>query len=297
MKAQQLKVATSADRSFSVRRDQVPYVNNRWHYHSEVELIHFRYGEGMQFVGDSMMRFTAGDVVLIGSNLPHYWRFDEVYFDEKAMMDSQTAAGFKADVTVTHFKDNFWGPAFLDLPENTNIKSLLTKAKRGIKVGGVARHKVAQLLSQLTQADGTFRILLLIEALSEIADCGELEALSSLGFDPQVLEADNERVNAVCTYTQNNLHRRILLKEIAEVANISEHAFCRFFKSQTGKTYTQYLIELRVGYACRLLIENRLELRQLCYESGFSNLASFRKYFTMITGKSPANYQQEFTMD
>lgn len=297
MKAQQLKVANGADHSFSVRHDEVPYVNNRWHYHSEVELIHFRYGEGMQFVGDSIMRFKAGDVVLIGSNLPHYWRFDEEYFDEKAVMDIHTAAAFKADVTVTHFKDNFWGPAFLDLPENTNIKNLLHKAKRGITIGGVTRHKVAQLLSRLTQADGTKRILLLIEALTAIADCRELETLSSIGFDPLILEANNERIQAVCMYTQNNLYRKIQLKEIAEVANISENSFCRFFKSQTGKTYTRYLIELRVGHACRLLIENRLELRQLCYESGFSNLASFRKYFTMITGESPTSYQRTFTMD
>lgn len=297
MKPQQLKVPIGTDQSFSVRRDQVPYVNNRWHYHQEIELIHFRMGAGMQFIGDSIMRFKAGDVVLVGPNLPHFWRFDDVYFDEEAQLDLPSNPVFKADVTVTHFKDNFWGPAFLDLPENAKIKTLLQKSKRGIKVGGNTRFKVAQLLSELIQADGTFRILLLFEALSEIADSTELETLSSLGFDLEVVEANNERINAIYTYTQSNLHRKIQLKEIADVANISENAFCRFFKAQTGKTYTRYLIELRVGYACRLLIEDRLELKQLCYKSGFSNLVSFRKYFTMITGKSPVNYQREFMMD
>lgn len=175
---------------------------------------------------------------------------------------------------------------------------MLINAKRGIKVGGVARHKVANLLSQLIEADGTFRILLLMEALAEMADCGDLETLSisSFNFNEQILEEESNRIHNICIYTQKNLHRKILLKEIAEVANISEGAFCRFFKAQTGKTYTQYMIELRVGYACRLLMENRLELRQLCYESGFSSLASFRKYFTMITGQSPVSYQREFMM-
>lgn len=297
MKPQQLEVPIGTDQSFSVRRDQVPYVNNRWHYHREIELIHFRMGAGMQFIGDSIMRFEAGDVVLVGPNLPHFWRFDDVYFDETVQEDQASDAVFKADVTVTHFKDNFWGPAFLDLPENARIKTLLLKSKRGIKVGGNTRYKVAQLLRQLTQADGTFRILLLFEALSEIADSTELETLSSLGFDPQVVESNNERINAIYTFTQLNLYRKIHLKEIAAVASISENAFCRYFKAQTGKTYTRYLIELRVGYACRLLIENRLELKQLCYQSGFSNLTSFRKYFQMITGKSPDRYQQEFMMD
>lgn len=294
MKPQQLKVPIGADQSFSVRRDQVPYVNNRWHYHQEIELIHFRRGAGMQFIGDNIMRFNAGDVVLVGPNLPHFWRFDDVYFDEEAHLNLPSSSIFKADVTVTHFRDNFWGPSFLDLPENARIKSLLLKSKRGIKVGGKTRIQVAQLLSQLTQADGTFRILLLFEALSAIADSTELETLSSLGFDTHTVEANSERINAVYSYTQSNLHRKIQLREIAEVANISENAFCRFFKAQTGKTYTQYLTELRVGFACRLLIENRLELKQLCYRSGFSNLVSFRKYFRMITGKSPASYQREF---
>lgn len=289
MRPQLLKVPKGPDWSFSVRQDRVPYVNNRWHFHSEVELIHFRCGEGSQFVGDSIKRFKTGDVVLIGSNLPHYWRFDDAYFDEHATVS--------ADVTVSHFEENFWGERFLELPENTRLKVLLANAKRGLVLTGVTRHKAAGLLDQIVKANGSQRILLLMEALSLIAACKDIEVLSSIGFQPESVEIASERINEIYNFTLKNFNRKIELKEISEVANISQNSFCRYFKSQTGKTYSQYITELRVGRACKLLIENKLCLKQLCYESGFNNFTSFHKYFKMITGKSPLTYQREFIID
>ena len=108
MRPQLLKMSKEPQHSFSVRQDLVPYINNRWHYHSEVELIHFNKGEGTQFIGDSITKFKAGDVVFVGSNLPHYWRFDDVYFEDHAPVTS--------DVRVAHFCVDFWGSQFLDLP-------------------------------------------------------------------------------------------------------------------------------------------------------------------------------------
>src|SRR5215212_8169930 len=118
MRPQLLKVSKGPDRSFSVRRDLVPHVNNRWHYHTEVELIHFKKGEGTQFIGDNIRRFKAGDVVLVGSGLPHYWRFDDCYFQESTRAPH-------ADVRVAHFCEDFWGAQFLELPENLNLKCVL----------------------------------------------------------------------------------------------------------------------------------------------------------------------------
>ena len=286
MRPQLLKVSKGPDRSFSVRRDLVPHVNNRWHYHSEVELIHFKKGEGTQFIGDSIKRFKPGDVVLVGPDLPHYWRFDEAYFEENASA--------KSDVRVAHFSEAFWGSSFLDLPENKTIKTVLGKAKRGIQVSGHAKLKVAELLEQLLRADGIQRIILLMEALSVIGCSTQLISLSSIGFQPaKVVESD--RINSIYEYSIKNFKRKIHLEEIAEVANISPNSFCRYFKSRTRKTYSRFLIELRVGHACKLLIENTHCFKRLCYESGFNNFTSFHKYFKMITGKSPLAYQKEFT--
>lgn len=286
MRPQLLKVSKEPRHSFSVRQDTMPCINNRWHYHPELELVHFRKGFGTQFIGDSIKEFKSGDVVLVGANLAHYWRFDDVYFEEDA---KQTA-----DVRVTHFNENFWGEQFLHLPENVSIRNLLDKAKRGIQIQGRTRQKVAELMEQLLQTDGVQRVILLLETLSVIADCKDLVTLSSIGFKQDCSNTEDDRINIIYDYSLKNFKRPIQLDEIADVANISPNSFCRYFKSRTRKTYSQFMIEVRVGYACKLLIENNISIKQLCYESGFNNFTSFHKYFKMITGKSPLNYQKEF---
>lgn len=287
MRPQLLKVPRGLPQhSFSVRRDVVPDMNNRWHYHPEIELIHFRKGAGTQFVGDSITRFKAGDLILIGANLPHYWRFDNEYFAEDGPLHP--------DSRVAHFREDFWGPGFLDLPENVKIKSLLEQASRGLQIGGPTREKVVVLLEQLLEAAGTSRIILLLQALLIIAEEEQVQPLSSIGFKHQAESSENERINNIYDFSLKHFHRKIHLEEVAAVANISPHSFCRYFKSRTRKTYSQFLIEIRVGHACKLLIENNRSIKQLCYESGFNNFTSFHKYFKKITGKSPLAYQKEF---
>jgi AraC-like DNA-binding protein len=286
MRPQLLKVSTEPRHSFSVRQDMVPCINNRWHYHSEVELIHFKKGSGNQFIGDSIKEFKSGDVVLVGSNLPHYWRFDDDYFEETNAPS--------ADVRVVHFNENFWGEQFLQLPENVAIRNLLERARRGIQITGRTRQQVGELLEALLNTDGVERVMLLMKALALIADCKELSTLSSLGFKQDCFETEDDRINVIYDYSLKNFKRAIQLEEIAHVANISPNSFCRYFKSRTRKTYSQFMIEVRVGHACKLLIENNISIKQLCYESGFNNFTSFHKYFKMITGKSPLSYQREF---
>ncbi|TZF84933.1 helix-turn-helix transcriptional regulator [Pedobacter sp. BS3] len=286
MKPQLLKVSTGPAQSFSVRQDLVPYINNHWHYHPEVELIHFNKGKGTQFVGDSIKRFQTGDVVLIGAQLPHFWRFDDNYFAHDSTC--------QADVRVAHFNENFWGDQFLNLPENKTIKAVLEKAKRGIKVNGSCKKTISVLLEKMLQAEGSERIVILIQALTELANSNQITILSSIGFRHDFEEAEKDRINDIYNYTLSNFKRKINLEEIAAVAKVSPNSFCRYFKSRTRKTFTQFLIEIKVGHACKLLIENKLSIKQLCYESGFNNFASFHKYFKIITGKSPLMYQKDF---
>jgi AraC-like DNA-binding protein len=199
-----------------------------------------------------------------------------------------------ADVRVAHFSENFWGDQFLNLPENKAIKSLFENSRRGLQVNGKVKLKVADILEQMLIAEGPNRIILLIEALTLIANCNQTTKLSSIGFKQDYDESENIRINAIYDYTLENFRRKIHLEEIASVAVISPNSFCRYFKSKTRKTYSRFLTEIKVGHACKLLIENKLNIKQLCYESGFNNLASFHKYFKITTGKSPLNYQKEF---
>ncbi|SEM38964.1 AraC-type DNA-binding protein [bacterium A37T11] len=286
MKPQLLKVNTTASQSFSVRRDVVPYMNNRWHYHTEVELIHFEEGYGTQFVGDSIHHFEKGDVVLIGTNLPHYWRFDDCYLQEGYQKS--------ADVRVAHFNEQFMGETFLSLPENNGLKGILEKARYGLQVKGSACQRIAAIMEQMLKSWGTRRIMLLIEALLEIANCEELNILSSVGFNPNFERDERDRINNIYDFALANFKRKVSLDEIADIAGISSNSFCRYFRSRTGKTFSRFLIEIRVGYACKLLIENKMNVKQICYESGFNNFASFHKYFKQITGKSPLTYQKTY---
>ena len=241
MKPQLLKVPTGPVKSFSVRKDKLPSINNRWHYHAEVELIHFHRGSGTQFVGDSIMRFNPGDVVLIGANLPHYWRFDNGYSESPAS---------SAYNTTIHFTETFWGEKFLELPENSQLKAMLDKARRGILINGSTRERVKHLMEKVYNAEGTFRLLALIECLLAIAESDELSYLSSAGFQQAFSTEENDRINAIYNYSLSNYQRKISLEEISEVARLVPNSFCRYFKSRTGKTYSQFLLEIRIGYAC-----------------------------------------------
>jgi len=285
MKPQLLKVASNPSSSFNVRQDRLPYVNNRWHYHREIELIYIKEGNGTQFIGDNISMFHSGDVVLVGSDLPHYWSFDDDYFRPDSI---------EPNVFVTHFCDNFWGQQFLDIPENLPIKNILESARRGIRVAGPAKASVGALLEEMYHADGTGKILLLLQALIAIANSGDHELLSSPGFRPKINDSDNSRLNAVYQYVFDNYKRKITIEEMATVAHMSPNSFSRYFRLKTGKTYSDFLIELRVGVACKLLIENRLSIKQIFYESGFKNITCFHKYFKMVMGKTPLVYQKEF---
>ena len=285
MKAKLLKVPKTPAQSFSVREDRDPFINNRWHYHAEVELIFFHEGSGTQFVGDHIKRFQPGDIILVGSNLPHYWRYDDIHFEaeEKRPVHS----------TVIHFSENFWGEAFLHLPETKQIRSLLEKARRGILISAKEEQYIPGLIKKVLSAEGMNRIIALIECLSAFAASGQMLLLSSMGFRHDFAESENDRINAIYDYSFRHFTRSIYLHQVASIVGLVPNSFCRYFKSRTGKTYTQFLTEIRIGHACKLLLDNRISIKQLCYESGFSNFTCFHKNFKLLTGKSPQSYQKE----
>ncbi len=285
MKPKLLKVPKTPTHSFSVREDRDPFINNRWHYHSEVELIYFHEGSGTQFVGDDIKRFHSGDIILVGSNLPHYWRYDEGYF--KGDKD------WPVHSTVIHFSENFWGDPFLDLPETKPIRSLLERARRGILVTEKEGAAIQMGIEKMRGSDGVGRIIALIECLSAFAGSDRLTFLSSIGFRQDFSEFESDRINAIYDYTFRRFSQKIYLEEVAAVAGLVPNSFCRYFKSRTGKTYSQFLTEIRIGHACKLLIDNRISIKQLCFESGFNNFTCFHKQFKTITGKSPQHYQKE----
>lgn len=286
MKPKLLKIQSPEIESFSARRDLTPTVNSIWHYHEELELVYFKEGEGTQFIGDQISRFTSGDVVLVGSNLPHYWRFDQDYFAEE---------GKSADVYVIHFHPHFLGQHFLEVPENRELKKLISNSSRGLQIKLPNINNVIHLIEKTVETEHNKRLLYLLEALFEISSQNnELYAIASMGFKYNYLREEQDQIQNIYNYTLNHYKRKITLAEIAGVAKVSPNTFCKFFKSRSRKNYTDFVNEIRVGQACKLLIENKFRINEVCFESGFNNFASFHKCFKKVTGKSPLQYQRSF---
>ncbi|PWN70484.1 AraC family transcriptional regulator [Chryseobacterium phosphatilyticum] len=284
MKPQFLKISSHTLHSFNARKDTVPDVNNKWHYHIVLELIYFRKGSGTQYVGNTIERFKEGDVVLIGKNLPHYWQFDSKYFENSRKN--------KVEVFVVHFDENFCGNDFLKLPENQELKKMLILSSRGLQIKGKTREKLTQLLPEVINTTGTVKIIKLLEALSYISTSAEYNFLASSHFNYQFNEDEKRRIQEIYNYTLSRYTEKITLEEISAIANLSPNSFCKFFKFKTGKTYTQFVNEIRIGDACQKLIENQMSVKEICFACGFNNFTSFHECFKNITGKSPLKYQQ-----
>jgi AraC-like DNA-binding protein len=282
-----LRKVDSGNNSFSIREDIYPFLYNHWHYHPEIELTYIRKSTGLRLVGDSMAPFEDGDLVLLGSNLPHMWRSDSIYF--------QNIPTLTIEAIAIHFREDFWGNAFMQLPELRQIKEMLDIAKRGLKILGETREKVIAAMEQNLHASGSTRIEFLLGILDTISRSGEYTLLSSPGFNKTYDLTTTDKINVIYTYTFNNFKKNISIKDAAEAANLSPNSFCRYFKTRTLKTYWQFLLEIRIGYACKLLIENKESISQICYECGFNNLSNFNRQFKALLKITPLQYAKTYT--
>lgn len=281
------KVNPSANYSFVARIDKLPYLYEKWHFHPELELTHIVQSRGTRFVGDSIEEFEEGDLILIGSNLPHVWKNDTAYF--------QSNYSLRAESQVVQFLPDCFGKDFLNLKEMESIRRLFEKSKRGLRITGKTKEKVQKLMPQLLEnTNGVQRIGLFLTILDLIAESEEVVFLSSEGFLDSYHRFDAETINRVYEFTLSQFNRRILIEEAAAIANMSVANFCRYFKNRTQKTYVQFLTEVRIGYACRMLIENKKSVQQIAFDCGFHNISNFNRSFRMLKHQNPMAYRAAF---
>ncbi|NJO00877.1 MAG: helix-turn-helix transcriptional regulator [Bacteroidia bacterium] len=269
-------------RSFEIRFARVPHLYNKWHYHREIELLYVIKGSGTRFVGNSIRPFFDGDMVLIGSNVPHFWQNDEKYF-----LGSKDVY---AEAILLQFLDDFMGNAF-NLPEMLPIQNLLNIALHGIQFTGETQWRADKILWELVENEGSNKIIKLLELLDLFAKSPECCVLSDLAYPQRESQGSSDRIQVVCEFLLKNFKDSLTLKEVADVAHMTEKAFCRFFKSTTHKTLFQFITELRISYACKLLLHENLSVTEICYASGFNNLSNFNRAFKQITGCTPKAYQ------
>jgi AraC-like DNA-binding protein len=268
--------------SFLVTHHIEPFFLKVWHYHSELELVLTLKSTGTRFVGDSIKKFDENDVVLIGKNLPHMWLNDEYYFQKES-------AKIAEDIVI-HFNKEFLGNEFLDAHEMKPISELLSKSRYGIKFISPDK-KVLKGIKKLNKLDVGFeRTLKFIQILNVLANHSEYELLASEGFINSFKQNKNESLDKTYEYIFENFSKSISLNDVASIANMNPSAFSRFFKRVNRKTFSRYLNEVRIGYACKQLIENKSKIATICYESGFNNISNFNRQFRAIKQMSPSEY-------
>lgn len=278
-----LKVANSPETSIDIRHEIAPYFKNPWHFHPELELNLILKSSGTKFIGDSISAFYAGELTLTGPELPHYWHNDPIYYQEER--------GLNAEAIIVRFPENFLSRGFLELPEMHHVRCLINLSRRGLQITGDLRDYTSAKMKDMLAMNGADRLITLLQILNRIAGSSQHRCLSSIGFTGEQHPSDTEKVNDVYTYVLGRFGSPITLSAVAAVANMNPTAFCRYFKVKTGKTFTRFLHEIRIGYACKLLIEGRLNVSEICYESGFQNQSYFIKQFKRICGETPLQYR------
>lgn len=267
--------------SFLIDRFESPYFETPWHYHQEVEIVLCDGGFGKKFVGNHVSDYVEGDLAILGSNLPHWYRADDTCYQHQ-----------KPASIVIHFLDDCFGEFFFELSEMTEIKRFLETAKLGIEFYGETRVKIREKIQNLLKADKVVRMLGLIEILHQMSCSKEYRFLSENAI-VGVSKKDSERMNEVFDYVLKNFKNDINLSEIANKTRFSEAAFCRYFKLRTQKTFVEFVNEIRIEYACKLLAEHDLNILEICYESGFKNLSNFNRQFRKFTNNNPKTYRQQ----
>lgn len=287
MKAQQEKLTLEPTYSFVLQKDVFPYYPTPWHYHPEYELVLVVKSTGKRTIGDHVERFSDGDLLFIGPNLPHVYQNDPIYY--------QNDTSLTAEAIVIHFDENFLGKDFFELPEMILVKQLFNKSKFGFKILGSTREKVAGMLKGMHVLSGHQRIISLLQILEILSLTAEYKLLVRPGFIQDHTVSNNDQLTKIHAFIMGNFQRDISLAEVAKVANMSVPSFCRFFKSSTRKTFSTFLNDIRIGYACKLIVEDRYNISQICYESGFNNLSNFNRLFKKLTDKTPLQYKHVVT--
>lgn len=223
------KDTRSAEFSFVAKYSEVPHTYDKYHYHKEYELAFQIENQGTRFVGDSIRRFTSGDLVLIAPNIPHYWHSDDMYYED---------SGKSVKLVVFHFVDDCFGKDFFNIPEMSAAKSLLEKARQGIQITGDLAEEIGQEMIRIVNETGWKRISGLISILNKIGEASNINLLTSVGFSDSLHKSHNEKkITGIYNYIVENHFRNITLDEIASFAHMNSSAFCRYFKEAPQKHF------------------------------------------------------------
>jgi len=284
MNPQYIKVIYSSETLIHARHESTRTFDNPWHFHPEMEINLILKGTGTRFVGDSTDRFQPYDLVFLGPNIPHYW-----HSDHSAVMSDRE----KSEALIIRFREHFMGTDFYNLPETNALKTFYEQGKRGIKFNNYDV-RIVEVLKMLVKQDGLRKMSLFLELLDLLMQQPNYEYLSSEGFMTSLNPRQEKRMNDIYHFITQNFREKIPLKDIAERAYMNPSALSRYFKFHTGKSITEFLQDLRIGYACKLLIHSDSPISEIIHESGFNNQSHFNNVFLNKMKTSPKFYRSGY---
>jgi AraC-like DNA-binding protein len=274
---------TKENQSFFSERKTIPYFGADWHYHEDYELLYPITGTGVRIVGDSIEYFNENELVLLGSKVPHLFKNE--------VEDSS----FEVDYIVIKFKPALIHKFVENVPEFSNIKSLLEKSTQGILFSQIDSFSILKDLIEICESKGAKRIILLLSTLNRLALIKGTKSLSAENFNNSGLKAINEdRLQRVISFIVENYGRKIDLEELSEISFMTSNSFCRYFKERTGKTAFQFIREYRISRACQMIINSHKSIAQISVDTGFNAFSSFNRVFKSIKGVSASEYKSNY---
>lgn len=272
------KIYVEEHHSFACRTYRTPDFETAWHKHLECELILITEGNGTALIGDYIGEYKAGDVFFLQGNVPHWFRKQEKITIGSAI--------------VIHFLNDFWGEGFLSLPEMKPISKFLENKNTGLQLHGELSIDIAKIIIELEQAKGIERIQLLLNSMLKISQSEEQKVIT-MACSSMNSSEENSVIEAVIDYSFKHFLNPISLNEIAGITNMSVPAFCRFFKRNIKKSYLDFIKELRIGHACKLLRDTDRAILDICYNSGYNSWANFSKQFKVVSNITPSQYRRQ----
>lgn len=272
------------DQSFTVRSEILElkkYTSLKSHVNFEIALIENCCGK--RFVGDHIEDFRGTELVMLGSYLPHCWQYYNA-MDDKV----------NPQAVVIHFFPDFLGKELLAKPEAAQLNHLFESAAKGILFSGptIARAKI--ILNQMLFETGLSRAALMLQLLDILSQSVSCRTLSSPSFNIVETSTEANKINRVFDYIFNNFKEDISLQDVASIIPMSTAAFCRFFKLKTNRTLVEFIKEIRVGHAAKLLMEGNFNVSETCYKSGYNNISNFNKHFKEVKGLSPRDFIKQY---
>lgn len=278
MKVLPFKIPKPKNDFLIIQEDKQWVFYDKLHQHQEVQLSYIVSGTGTLIVGDTVNRFTEGDVIVLGTNLPHVFQSDIPATKSSYMLS-------------VFFNETIFWEKFFEIEEIKNLRSFFNRSNSGFKVLHPTK-ALRETFAKILNTSKLERFALFFELLQKLHSSRK-EELSTFQINKRFSDVEGKRMGVIFDYIIQNFQQEITLEQIAKEASLTKTAFCRFFKTRTNKTFYQFLIELRLEHACRLLRQESKELiTDIAFQSGFTSVSNFNRYFKKVKGMSPLEYRK-----